>query len=106
ADAEAVHVGQPHVEDDQVGAVALHGGEAVRAGRRDLDPIARLAQLQLEDARNRGIVLDDEHALRGGVHAPTIAVATAPLRILTERPGERLRAPAWGLRLRPTVTLP
>ncbi len=88
---QAVHVRQPHVEHDQVGAVAFHRRQAVRSGRRHLDVVAGLPQLELEHTCDRGIVLDDEHALRGGVHAPTIAVPAAPLRILTERPGERLR---------------
>ena len=78
ADGEAVHVRQAHVEHDQVGAVALDRRQAVRSGRRHLDVVAGLRQLELEHARDRGVVLDDEHALPGGVHAPTIA-ARGPL---------------------------
>ena len=48
ADAQPVQIGQPHVEDDQVGLLPLERCQAGRARAGELDPVARLDQLHLE----------------------------------------------------------
>ncbi len=98
AHAEAVHVGQAHVEDHQVGLLALHRREALGAGAGELDAVARLAQLELEHAGDRGVVLDDQDTLGRGGHAPTIAALWRPLRILTKPAARLLPAPRRGIR--------
>ena len=98
AHAEPVHVGQAHVEHHQVRLLALHRREALGAGRRDLDPVPRLAELELEHAGDRGVVLDDQDTLGRGGHAPTIAALRRPLRILTKPAARLLPAPRRDLR--------
>ena len=63
ADREAVEVGQADVEHDDGGLVALDGREPGRAGRRELDVVAGVRQLDLEHAGDRRVVLDHQHAL-------------------------------------------
>ena len=95
AHGQAVHVGQAHVEHHQVGPLALNRREPLRSCHRDLDTVPGLTQFELEHTRDCGIVLDDQHSLRGSGHATTIAPRPRPLRILTEAPPRRL--PGTGL---------
>ena len=58
ADLEAVHVGQPEVEQDDV---RLVGGERLLPGRRAHDLEAFAPQALRERDRNRVVVLDEQH---------------------------------------------
>ena len=60
ADLDAVHPGQPDVEDDRGGPQPAHGGERGRAVALDLhaEPVA--AQVEPDEVGDRPVVLDDE----------------------------------------------
>src|SRR5207245_10895375 len=57
---ESVHLGEPDVEEDDVGHLALGVIEALLAGLRDGHPIAVQLQLELVHLGHRRIVLDEQ----------------------------------------------
>ena len=62
-DLEALHVGQHHVEHDQVGAERGDRGERVRARAGGLHGEALEAQGHRDDIDDVRLVVDDEHAV-------------------------------------------
>ena len=65
ADGEAVHARQHHVEDDDVGRLGLEEAQAL-VGRRGRDGgEAELAEELDEQRRQRLVVVDQEHPVRG-----------------------------------------
>src|SRR4051794_13099551 len=70
-DLEALHVGQHHVEHDEVGAERVHRRERARAGAGRLHVIAVEAQGHRDDVDDVRLVVDDQHTVRGGHAAHT-----------------------------------
>ena len=66
-DVEATHVGQPEVEEDEVGPESLGGLEAALPGVCHLHPKAMALKVVGDGAADRRIVLDDQHP-RAVVH--------------------------------------
>jgi hypothetical protein len=66
ADLEPVELRQHHVEDDKVVRLAPKAREPVPPVRRRLDRQAGLPQPERGDLPNRGVVLDEDHALAHG----------------------------------------
>ena len=62
-DLEALHVGQHHVEHDQVGLEGGHGGQRVAARPGGFDGEALEAERHRDDVDDVGLVVDDEHAV-------------------------------------------
>ena len=60
-DAEAVHVGQHHVEDDQVGFLFEHRRDGLGAVADRTDREAGEAQARGEEVSDVGLVIDDEN---------------------------------------------
>jgi hypothetical protein len=71
-DLEALHVGQHHVEHDQIGLERRHRDERLGAGARRLDGEALEAQGHRDDVDDVGLVVDDEHAV-GGRDTPALS---------------------------------
>ena len=61
ADVAAVDVGQPQVEQDDVGLGAAHRLDPGGAGRRELDPEALTLERRAQRVRDGRLVLDDRH---------------------------------------------
>ena len=64
ADLDPVDVGQHQVEDDQRRAAGPRLRQRVVAGRGHLHVVARVLEVERDERRDRGFVLDDEHFLR------------------------------------------
>jgi hypothetical protein len=84
---------------------------AVTRGRRTRGSMAAqvfplVVVFELEHARDGGVVLDDQHSLRGSGHGTTIAAALHPLRILTEAASRAYPGPVCDSCSPPTVIPP
>src|SRR4051794_8304038 len=69
ADLDAVDVREHQVEDDQRGRLRRHLRERLAAGRRRLDGVAGVLQVERDEGRDRALVLDDQDGRDGGRHA-------------------------------------
>ena len=70
-DAESVHVGQHHVEDDEVGLLLEHGGDGLGAVPDRAHGEAGEAQAGGQQVADVGLVVDDKN-LRSVSHPPSI----------------------------------
>ena len=64
ADLDPVDVGQHQVEDDQRRLLALGFRQRVLPGLGNVHVVARVLEVERDERRDRGFVLDDEHFLR------------------------------------------
>src|SRR4051795_7058626 len=69
ADLEPVHVRQHQVEHDQAGLLLGDLLERLLAGPDRADPVARVLQVERDEGRDRGLVLDDQNRLSLAGHA-------------------------------------
>jgi hypothetical protein len=70
---DPVRVRKPEVEHDQCGLHFVEKSARSRAGRRVLDDVARVAQVQRDQLRDRRVVLDDDDP-RGSAHHVSVAI--------------------------------
>jgi hypothetical protein len=84
-DVEALHVGQHHVEDDEVRVEGRHGGDGLCPVPRRLHGEALELQGHRHDVHDVRLVVDDEHAVSVRVHAHDESIGGEP--------GSRLRGP-------------
>ena len=63
-DREAVHVGQPEVEDHEVGLLTADKGQALCPGRGGHDPISLVAKADLDEIDDARLVVDDRDERR------------------------------------------
>src|SRR6185369_7838459 len=83
---EAVHLGQPHVEDDEVERI----GETVQglaAVPSELGRIALALEVEDEPLRDRLLVLHDEDARGGGIAHASVPRGTAGSSTTKRLPG-------------------
>src|SRR6059058_4797386 len=74
---DAVRVGQPEVEHDERGLHLVEEGACAFAGRRVLDDVAGVPQVQRDQLRHRRVVLDDDDP-RSAAHPASIASGIVP----------------------------
>ena len=65
---EALHVGQAEIENDQIRRLAEELERSLAVGGFD-DLVALRGQPHAQQFANRRLVVDDQHAERGGAHA-------------------------------------
>src|SRR3984957_14550114 len=76
-DLGAVHVGQPEVQDDHVGPVAGHRGQAGGAVDRGADVVLPGGQVDAQRAQDGRLVVDDQHAGHDPVSSALVVSALA-----------------------------
>ena len=100
-DVEALHVGEHHVEHDQLRLEGADGGDRLRAGAGGLDREALEAQGHGDDVDDVRLVVDDEHTVGFGLSFMSITIVSGSCEF-PGSPGHsqaflRIRADAWGM---------
>ena len=77
---QAVAVGQPHVEQDEIELVARHQGAPADRVRRGGDRVTFVLEDPAQRLPDAGLVVDDQNARLAHLPAPTAAARTAAAR--------------------------